>query len=61
MTGLPLLACVVVVVFVVTNPLFTLLVLVAGGLVAPLVGGVVGVLFATVDVAIDRLAGSLVA
>ncbi|WP_136600674.1 hypothetical protein [Salinigranum halophilum] len=59
-TGLPLLGCVVVAAFVATNPTFAALVLVAGGLVAPLVGAVVGALFAAFDVALDRAAAALV-
>lgn len=59
-TGLPLLVCVAVVALVATNPAFAALVLVAGGLLAPLVGAVVGALFAAVDVGLDRLAAALV-
>lgn len=59
-TGLPLLGCLVVAVFVVTNGVFAAIVLVVGALVAPLVGAVVGVLFAGVDVALDRVAASIV-
>ena len=58
-TGLPLLGCLVVAVLVFTNPVFAALVLVAGGLVAPLVGAVVGALLAGVDVALDRVAASM--
>jgi hypothetical protein len=59
-TGLPLLGCVAVAAFVATNPTFAALVLVAGGLLAPLVGAVVGVGFAALDVALDRVAAALV-
>jgi hypothetical protein len=59
-TGLPLLGCVVVAAFVATNPTFAALVLAAGGLLAPLVGAVVGVGFAALDVALDRVAAALV-
>jgi hypothetical protein len=59
-TGLPLLGCVVVAAAVVANPVLAGLVLVAGVLVALLVGAVVGAVAAAVDVALDRLAGRLV-
>lgn len=59
-TGLPLLGCVVLAALVVTNPLFATLLLVAGGLVAPVVGAGVGVVFAGVDLTLDRLARALV-
>jgi hypothetical protein len=58
-TGLPLLGCVVLGVLVATNPTFAALLLVTGALVAPLVGAVVGVVFAGVDVVLARMAGRL--
>jgi uncharacterized integral membrane protein len=58
-TGLPLLVGVVLAVLSATNPTFAALLLVAGALVAPLVGAVVGVVFAGVDVVLVRLAGRL--
>lgn len=58
-TGLPLLGGVVLAVFFATNPAFAALLLVAGGVVAPLVGGVVGVVFAGVDIVLVRVAGRL--
>jgi uncharacterized integral membrane protein len=59
-TGLPLLGGVVLAVLVATNPTFAAFLLVAGTVVAPLVGAVVGALFAGVDVVLVRLAGTLV-
>ena len=56
-TGLPLLACVVLAVAVVVNPVFAGVLLVAGVIVAPLVGAVIGSVLAAVDLAVDRLAG----
>jgi hypothetical protein len=58
-TGLPLLACVVVAALVVTNPLFAALLVVVGGVAALLVGAVVGSVLAGVDVALDRVATAL--
>jgi hypothetical protein len=58
-TGLPLFLCVVVAALLVTTPVFAALLLVVGGLVALLVGGVVGATLAGVDVALDRLAEAL--
>jgi hypothetical protein len=58
-TGLPLLGCVVVAVLVATNPTFTALVVVAGGLAAPLAGALVGTLFAALDLVVDRAAAAL--
>jgi hypothetical protein len=58
-TGLPLLACVVVAALVVTNPFFAGVLLVVGGVAALLVGAVVGSVLASVDVALDRIATAL--
>jgi hypothetical protein len=58
-TGLPLLVSVGFVVGVATNPTFAAVLLVAGAVVAPLVGAVVGVVFAGVDLVLVRLAERL--
>jgi hypothetical protein len=58
-TGLPLLGCVVLAVFVLVNPVFAAVLLAVGGVVAALVGAVVGATLAGVDVALDRLAGTV--
>lgn len=60
-TGLPLLLCIVLAVAVVVNPIFAGVLLVVGSVVAPLVGAVIGSLFAGVDLAVDRLARVILA
>jgi hypothetical protein len=59
-TGLPLLGCVVLAALVATSPVFAAVLLVAGSVVAPFLGAVVGAVLAGVDVVFDRLAGTLV-